>query len=180
MHLGHLVKQVLEASKRVLGKPVKGKQSVDVDLVTKVAEKFNTPHASLLNLTTCFIFIKAFVGLMRCNKVIYVNRRHVSIFPDHLSFFCPKHKNNQRSQGHCFYFARSGMITCPVCITEKMLSKLPHNPDQPLVYRLRSKGTALQHPVTYSRVREFVRETISIFVKDVHSYYTHSLNQRLL
>ena len=37
-----LVKQVLEDSKRLLCKPVQGKQSVKVDLVTKVAEKFNS------------------------------------------------------------------------------------------------------------------------------------------
>ena len=45
-----LVKQVFEASKRLLGKPVQGKQSVDVHLVTKVAEKFNIPQASILTL----------------------------------------------------------------------------------------------------------------------------------
>ena len=98
---------------------MKGKQSVNVDSVTKVAQKFNTPQASLFNQRTCFIFIIAFAGLMHCNKVIYVNRRDVSIFPDHLSIFCPKRKNNQRSQEHYFYFAGSGMTTCPVFITEK-------------------------------------------------------------
>ena len=58
-----------------------------------------------------------------------------------------------------------------------MLSKLSHNPDQPLVCRLSSRGTALQHPVTYSRVRKTFRKIISIFVKDVHSYGTHSLKK---
>ena len=68
--------------------------------------------------------------------------------------FCPKRKNDQRSQGHFFYFARSGKITCPVSITEKMLSKLPDNPVQPLVCRLSPEGTALQHSISYSRDRE--------------------------
>ena len=54
-----LVKQVLEASKPLLSKPVQGKQSVDDDLVTKVAEKFDTSKASLSNLRTCFISITA-------------------------------------------------------------------------------------------------------------------------
>ena len=172
-----LVKQVLEASKRLLGKPVQGKQSVDVDLVTKVAEKFNTPQASISNLRTCFIFIIAFAGLMGCDEVIHINRSHISIFSDHMSIFCPKRKNDQRSQGHFFYFARSGKITCPVSITEKMLSKLPDNPVQPLVCRLSSKGSALQHSISYSRVREIFRETIKIFVKDVDRYGTHSLKK---
>jgi len=168
-----LVKHVLEATKRLLGKPVQGKQSVDVDFVTKVAENFNTPQASISNLRTCFIFIIAFAGLMRCDEVTRINRSHISIFSDHMSIFCPKRKNYQRSQGHFFYFARSGKITCPVSITEKMLSKLPDNPVQHLVCRLSSKGTtALQHSISYSRVREIFRATLRIFVKDVDSYGT--------
>ena len=55
-----------------------------------------------------------------------------------MSIFCPKRKNDQRSQGHYFYFARSNKITCPVSITEKLLSKLPDKPGQPLVCRLSS------------------------------------------
>ena len=114
---------------------------------------------------------------MRCDEVIRINRSHISIFSDHMSIFCPKRKNDQRSQGHFFYFARSGKITCPVSITEKMLSKLPDNPVQPLVCRLSSKRTALQHSISYSRVREIFREIIKIFVKDVDRYGTHSLKK---
>ena len=36
--------------------------------------------ASVSNLKTCFIFIIAFAGLMRCDKVIRINRSHISIF----------------------------------------------------------------------------------------------------
>ena len=63
-----------------MGKPVQGKQSVDVDLVTKVAEKFNTPQASISNLRTCFIFIIAFAGLMLSDEVTRINKSHISIF----------------------------------------------------------------------------------------------------
>ena len=175
-----LVKQVLEASKRLLGKPVQGKQSLDLDVITKVAEKFNTPQASLFNVRICFIFIISFAGLMRCDEIIHVNRSHLFIFPDHMSIFCPKRKNDQRSQGHYFYFARSDKITCPVSITEKLLSKLPDKPGQPLVCRPSSKGTALQHSISYSRVREIFRGTISIFVKDCNRFGTHSLKKGVL
>jgi len=54
---------------------------------------------------------------------------------------------------------------------------LPDKPGQPLVCRLSSKGTALQHSISYSRVREIFRETISIFVKDCNGFGTHSLKK---
>ena len=171
------VKQVLEASKRVLGKPVGGKQSLEVDIITKVAEKFNTAHASLCYLRTCFIFIIAFAGLMRCDEIIHVTRKHVNLLPDHMTIFCPKRKNDQRSRGHTIYFARSGKITCPVSITEKLLSKLSTNPDQHLVCRLSSKGSGLLHAISYSRVREIFRETVRNFVDEPANYGTHSLKK---
>ena len=75
-----IAKQVLGATKRLLGKPVQGKQSVNVNLVTKVAKTFNTPQASLSNLRTCFIFINAFAGPMRCDVVIRHQQRSYFYF----------------------------------------------------------------------------------------------------
>jgi hypothetical protein len=123
------------------------------------------------------LFIIAFAGLMRSDEIIHVTRSHISLFSDHMSIVCPKRKNDQRSRGHYFYFARSGKVTCPVSITERMLSKVPKHPDQPLVCRLSSRGSALQHSISYSRVRDIFRETISIFVKDCTRYGTHSLKK---
>ena len=46
-----MVKQMLVADKRLLpGKPIQGNQSLDVDVIVKVAEKFNTPRASVSDL----------------------------------------------------------------------------------------------------------------------------------
>lgn len=172
-----LVKQVLEACKRLLGRPIEGKQALDVDLVVRVAKKFNTPIASLSNLRICFIFVIAFAGLMRCDEIIQVTRKHVSLFSDHMTIFCPRRKNDQRSQGHTFYFARSDKVSCPVTITEKLLVKLPSNPDQHLVCRLSSNGIGLQHSISYSRVREIFRETLSQFVPNPSRFGTHSLKK---
>ena len=69
-----LVRQVLEAAKRLLGKPAQGKQAVSFDVITKVVEKFNTPLASLSDLRTCFIFVLAFAVIMRSHEIINIKR----------------------------------------------------------------------------------------------------------
>ena len=146
----------MEASKRLLGKPVQGKQSVDVDLVTKVAEKFNTPQASISNLRTCFILIIAFAGLMRCDEVTRINKSHISIF----SVLSVKMINVLK--GISFILQGQARLHVLFPSLKKMLSKLPDNPVQHLVCRLSSKGTALQHSISYSRVREIFRATVRI------------------
>jgi len=104
--------------------------------------KIQHPTGLFIQPENLFYIFYILAGLMRCDEIIHENRSHVSIFPDQCQFFCPKRKNDQRSQGHYFYFARSDKITCPVSITEKLLSNLPDKPGQPLVCRLSSKGTA--------------------------------------
>ena len=172
-----MVQQVVESCKRLLGKPVVGKESLNVDILVKVVEKFNSSFASLSNLRICFIFVLAFAGLMRCNEIIQVQRKHVHVFPDHMTIFCPRRKNDQHSRGHTIYFARSGKISCPVSITEKLLSKLPCDCDQHLVCRLSSSGTPFPNPISYSRVRELFRETLSHFVPDSAPFGTRSLKK---
>ena len=90
-----MVRQILEASKRLLGMPIEGKQPLDVGIIFKVAELFNSPQASLSSLRICFIFVTAFAGLMRCDEVIRVTRRDVAVFCDHMTIFCAKRKKGQ-------------------------------------------------------------------------------------
>lgn len=172
-----MVKQLVEASKRLLGKPVKGKQPLELEIIKKVADKLNVPNASFYNLRSCFIFCVGFACLMRCDEMIHVMRKHVCISSDHMTISCPKRRNDQYSKGHVIHFARSGKSTCPVSITEKILARLPKNPDQCLVCRLRSNGVSMPQSIGYSRVREIFHETIAEFVDDPKRYGTHSLKK---
>jgi integrase len=172
-----MVKQMLEACKRLLGKPVVGKQPLGIDVIVKVAEHFFTPRASLSNLRTCFICVIAFAGLMRVDEIIKVRRKDVVIVNDYMTVFCSRRKNDQLSKGHTIFFARSGKITCPVSITEQLLAKLPLDPEQHLVCRLSSNGVALMPSISYSRVREIFRETLKLFISDSSCFGTHSLKK---
>ncbi|KXJ15581.1 hypothetical protein AC249_AIPGENE10313 [Exaiptasia diaphana] len=117
------------------------------------------------------------LGLLRCDEIVNITRRDVCIKADHMTVFCLKRKNDQYSKGHTAVIDRSGKITCPVAITEKLLNKLPVCPNQSLVCRLKSNGSAMQQSISYSRVREIFLETMSEFVEDSKLYGTHSLDR---
>lgn len=172
-----MVKQVVEACKRVAGGPVKGKDPLDLDVITRVCEKYHSVGCSLSNLRICFIFVIAFAGLMRCDEIIHITRRDISMFSDHMTLFCPKRKNDQYRRGHTVFIARSNKITCPVDITEKLLCCLPRSPDQSLVCRFSSSGSPLKPSISYSRVREIFRETLVSLDVDPNRFGTHSLKK---
>jgi len=97
-----------------------------------------------------------------------------------MSIFVPKRKNDQ-FRGHTSLIARSGNITCPVAITEKLLDALPSNSDRssPIVKRIiKSTSTERFHEfrrVSYSTIRDEFRKLLSHFVDDVSMYGTHSI-----
>jgi hypothetical protein len=45
------------------------------------------------------------------------------------------------------------------------------------VCRLSCKGSGFAHAISYSRVREIFRDTVSLFVEDPTNYGTHSLKK---
>ena len=172
-----LVKQFLEGSRRLLGKPVCGKKPLELEVITAIGNKLNVAGASLSDIRTCFIFFIGFSGLLRCDEIVRLTRGDVSIYPSYMSINCRRRKNDQYSRGHNVLIERSGKVTCPVAITEKLFVQLPVNADQPLLCRLKANGTALSQAISYTRVREIFRETISGFVDDPSSYGTHILRK---
>ena len=83
-----LLNKVLEASKRLLGKPVQGKQSVDVDLVTKVAETFNTPQASTSNLIEPVLYLLLLLLVSCVVTTLSASTEVIFLFSsDHMSIF---------------------------------------------------------------------------------------------
>ena len=62
----------------------------------------------------------------------------VSIFEDFMKVYLIKHKNDQYKDGHISVIARSWKPTCPVGITERILSLLPDSSSSsyPIVRRI--------------------------------------------
>ena len=63
--------------------------------------------------------------------------RDVSIHSDHMSVYLPQRKNDQYREGHTAFLARTGKVTCPVAVTERLIKLLPQSSSAfPLVCRI--------------------------------------------
>ena len=94
-------------------------------MLLEMAERYNTPSASLLALRFLFILLIGYFGLFRINEIFRIRPSDIPISHSHLSIFISSRKNDQHRDGHTSTLARSGKITCPVSITEKIMSLLP-------------------------------------------------------
>lgn len=128
-----------------------------METLSQIVSAYGGPQASLSDLRICFIFLVGFAGFLRCDELIHIQRRDITVFHDHMIIHIPHRKNDQYNEGHNVFIASSSKATCPVALTKRYLGLLPRNPDQSLVYRLsysRQGYMAQKHAISYSRVRE--------------------------
>ena len=151
-----IVQQIVEATKRLYGKSPSPRKPITVDTLSQIVSKYGGSRASLSDLRVCFIFLVGFAGFMRSDELIHIQRKHISIFHDHMEIYIPRRKNDQYNLGHKVFISRSSKDTCPVAISSRYLKLLPQNPDQSLVCRLsysRHGYIPHQQAISYSRVR---------------------------
>ncbi|XP_032241702.1 uncharacterized protein LOC116620164 [Nematostella vectensis] len=131
-----LVKTALEASKSRLARPVKPKEPISLNIVRDIAS-FYQAYDSLAVLRFLFIVFVGYAGFLRADELLKIKVSDITIKDDHMLIQVPKRKNDQFSEGHSILISRSNKITCPVAVTERLLSALPQKDNlSPLVRRI--------------------------------------------
>ena len=170
-----------EGARRKLSKPVQPKQPLDLETVVKVAQYYNTALASLADIRFLFVFLVGYAGLFRVSELLSVKIKDITIVHDSMSIFVSKRKNDQFREGHTSIIARSGKVSCPVSITERLLVLLasPKESCSPVLRRIvRTKNGAYFHKslgISYSTIRDEFKKYVSPFVNDPSDYCLHSL-----
>ena len=121
-----LVKFALEGAKRRLARPVQPKEPLSVSTVQAIATHFAS-RASLADLCFLFILLVGFAGFFRIDEFRNIGLRDISIHSDHMSLYVSQRKNDQYREGHTAFLARTGKVTCPVVVTERLIKLLPQS-----------------------------------------------------
>ena len=174
------VSSTAEGARRRLARPVRPKEPLSLETVVRVAQSYNSVSASLADVRFLFVLLVGYDGLFRISELLNVRVKDVSISDVGMSLFVVQRKNDQFREGHTSLIARSSKTSCPVAITERILSLLPGTKDScfPVVRRIVStkKGAHFHKSlgITYATIREEFRKYVSPFVDD---YCLHSLSQ---
>ena len=175
-----LVKLALGGAKRRLARPVQPKEPLSVSTVQAIATHFAS-SASLSDLRFLFILLLVgFAGFFRIDEIRNIALGDVSIHSDHMSVYVPQRKNDQYREGHTAFLARTGKVTCPVAVTERLIKLLPQSSSAfPLVRRIvKVRSKEYFHSslgVSVSTLREEFKKHIKPFVRDISKYDTHSI-----
>ena len=119
--------------------------------------------------------------LPRIDELLSMKLGDFTLFTDRMSIFVPKRKNDQIREGHTSVIARSGNLTCPVAVTERLVSFLPEpkNPHFPLIRRIvKSKSGERFHGsigISYSTILLEFKKLVGPFVDDISIFGTHSI-----
>ena len=177
----NLVKNILEAAKRKLAKPVIKKQPITLELLMKV---YNTLfiEKNIKNQRTICAFLLSYAGFLRSAELLKLRRSDIIFNSVYMSVFIESSKTDKYHDGAWILIARTGTVLCPVQNLENyfMWANIDcdsdiyifcHLTSTKLCYKIRNDGKHL----AYSNLRTLFLDALSPHVKDVSLFCLHSL-----
>lgn len=177
----NLVKNILEASKRKLAKPVNKKEPITIELLNKV---YNTLYeeGNIFNQRTICACLLAFSGFMRSEELLKLRRSDIVFHSTYMSVFIESSKTDKYRDGAWILIVRTGTRLCPVNNLEHYLKWTGISQDSDMFlmchmtamksgYKVRNDGKHL----CYSNLRSLFLEALRPHVKDVSQFGLHSL-----
>lgn len=168
---------------RKVSSPVCKKEPVTSKIILDLVERFASENCSLGDLRTVTLFILAFAGFFRINEVLQLTRGDFKFHATHCVIRVKKSKTDVLRQGNEVVIARTGKVTCPVKLLERYFSEADISDvsdhyvfrsvqvcSKAGQYKLRSQNK----PLSYTRVRELLKEKLSLLGLDSSLFGTHS------
>ena len=177
-----LVRNVLEAAKRELAKPVVKKEPVTPEMISSICNRFAGPNANLSDLRLAAICVTAYSAFLRYNELSSLRCCDVSFCATFVKIYVFKSKTDVYRDGAHVLLAKSESVSCPFHLLNRYVSaanldlssSLPffrslHFHKVTSSYSLRSAG------MSYTRTREIVLQAFAELGYPKHLFGLHSL-----
>ena len=176
-----LVKNVMEAAKRRLSKPVVKKEPVTADILERLYDS-RIENASLVDLRILSMFLLAYSGFLRSAELLNLTRTDIVFYVSYMTVFIEKSKTDIYRDGAWLVISRLHSKLCPVECLDRYFKAADILPDSSeYIFRNLSKcynGYKLRDEnksMSYTRLRELFKEALSPFVPDIGRFGLHSL-----
>lgn len=176
-----LVHNILEAAKRKLSRPVKKKEPITSELLSKMYYALYE-HKNVKNQRTICACLLAFAGFLRSEELLKLRRSDFIVNSVYMSVFIESSKTDKYRDGAWILIARTGTVLCPVLNLERYLLWADISSDSEVFifahlsatkngYILRQDGKHL----SYSNLRTLFLEAFKPHVSDISQFCLHSL-----
>ena len=177
-----LAANILEGSKRAFKKPTVKKHPVSSTTVSIICQRFAGPSADIKGLRLALIFSLGFTGLFQISELLNLQAQDMSFQHEHLEILVRKSKTDQYRQGNTVYIAKTNEPACPHSLLSRFYSLTGIQPGsdayifRSLASLARNKAAKLENkPISYTRCREIVKETLAAVGENPACFSTHSL-----
>ena len=163
-----LVKDVLEAAKRGLAKPVSKKEPVTPAMILYICTRFAGPNTNLSDLCLATICVTAYTAFLRYNELASLRCSDVSFCDSFVKIYVYKSKTDVYRDGAYVLLAKTGYVSYPFNLLRRyvsaakldLLSSLPffrslYFHEATSTYSLCTKG------MSYSRTQEIVLQAFA-------------------
>ena len=172
-----MVKQLLEACKRILGTcPKNRKTPLTVAQIREIVLQFGRGNPSELQIA-CLISL-GFAAFLRWDVLKDLKRHNLCMTGDHMSITLTKRKNDQFRGGSLILVARTGSSTCPVSLTERFLLVGQLKETDYLFRKIchtKHGFSFRQQQLGYSKATELVKKQLKAIGLDPRQYGLDSL-----
>ena len=173
-----MVKNVYESATRILAKKTEKKKPFKLDHLQKAMVVYDDNQ--LMNLRFLAFMLLSFAGFFRSQEVLKLKVGDINFENDYISIFLEFSKTDQYRDGSWVLIAKTSKITCPYTVLKRYMCKadLFKELETPLFRNIckTNKGFKVKkQPLTYSRIREIIKEKMEPIVGDIKNYSVHSL-----
>jgi len=171
-----VVKQLLDAAKRILARPPTRMKPLSIDQVQSLLTRLG--GGTVADLQLAALLALGFFGFLRWDDLHHLSVDSLNFGVSHVAIFLGRRKNDQFRKGSWVFIARSSTPPCPVGVVEKFLRIGGHRKGSKLFRRVQStkRGVYLRdQPMSYSRAKELLRKELKREGLDSSLFGIHSL-----
>jgi integrase len=175
-----LVLEAIKGLKRQLGKPSLPKEPFTIQNINQFVLIMS--RVSLKDIRNTIIIVLAFYAFLRVDEVRHLKTSQIKFKQGHLEILIKKSKCDQLRLGDTVVVAKLGGPKCPVGLLELYLDKanIKLETDQFLFRRICNYKGCMQIykkdcPISYSIIRDAVKEKAKQIGLDPRQYSTHSM-----
>ena len=174
-----LVVNILEASKRILSKPIKKKEPVTIDILTSLYLKLYTENNLKSQRMICACLI-AYAGFLRSSELLGIRISDILFYSSYMTIFIECSKTDKYRDGAWVVIAKTGSLLCPVDNCKKLIQWGNLSGDDYLFCNLNLtkqgyKVRKTNRKMSYTNLRCLFLDALKPHVSDVKMYCLHSL-----
>ena len=155
-----VVKQVVDAARRILARPAERKEPLSSVVVQKVISRLEKGNLGDLQLAA--LFSLGFFGFLRWDDLRHLSVHDSFYFADsHVATFLEQRKNDQFLDRLWVFVACCNTPPCPVQIVEKFFGIANHSKGSPLFRRVLQTKRRIRlrkKAMSYSRTKELIKK----------------------